>query len=52
MARHSETLEPLVLYQALYGDTSALWIRPQPMFLETVQVAGAVLPRFQRLADA
>jgi hypothetical protein len=52
IARHSETLEPLVLYQALYGDTTALWVRPQPMFLETVTVAGNARPRFQRVGEA
>lgn len=52
IVRHSETLEPLVLYQALYGDTAALWVRPQPMFLQTVMLAGVATPRFQRIGEA
>ena len=43
--RHSETLEPLVLYRALYGERG-LWVRPAAMFLETVEVGGQVQPRF------
>ncbi len=35
IARHSETLEELVVYQQLYG-TGDLWVRPLAMFLETV----------------
>jgi hypothetical protein len=45
VVRHSETLEPLVLYRPLY-NTSGLWVRPFAMFLETVQVDGAIVPRF------
>lgn len=48
LARHSETEEPLVLYQALYGDYG-LWVRPLAMFLETVEVDGETLPRFALL---
>ena len=44
--RHSETLEPLVLYQPLYGDSRALWVRPYAMFVEDVEVAGVRRPRF------
>lgn len=43
--RHSETLEPLVVYRCLYGDYS-LWVRPLKMFTETVTVEGRKLPRF------
>ncbi|BFI96887.1 MAG: DUF1653 domain-containing protein [Rhodanobacter sp.] len=44
-ARHSETQEPLVVYQALYGE-HGLWVRPAAMFAETVTVEGACMPRF------
>lgn len=48
-ARHSETLEELVVYRQEYGDR-ALWVRPAAMFLETVAVDGRDVPRFARLA--
>ncbi|MEW9624085.1 DUF1653 domain-containing protein [Rhodanobacter geophilus] len=44
-ASHSETLEPLVVYQALYGERG-LWVRPAAMFAETVTVDGQTMPRF------
>jgi hypothetical protein len=43
--RHSETLEPLVLYRALYGERG-LWVRPHAMFFSPVIVHGHALPRF------
>ena len=46
MARHSETLEELVVYQKLYDDCS-LWVRPLKMFLEDVEVKGKIAPRFR-----
>ena len=49
-ARHSETLEPLTLYRALYGE-HGLWARPAAMFHETVAVDGVRQPRFARLSD-
>lgn len=44
-ARHSETLEPMVVYRPLY-DASGLWVRPHTMFFGQVLVAGQVQPRF------
>ncbi|WP_137894878.1 DUF1653 domain-containing protein [Ramlibacter sp. 2FC] len=46
-ARHSETLEPMTLYRALYGE-GCLWVRPAAMFGETVSVDGVEQPRFTR----
>ena len=48
--RHSETLEAMTLYRALYGERG-LWVRPAAMFLETGEIAGVVTPRFSRLPD-
>ncbi len=45
VARHSESEEPLVVYQALYGEFG-LWVRPLEMFLESVEVDGERVPRF------
>ncbi len=44
-ARHSETEEDVVVYQALYGEYG-LWVRPLSMFSETVQVDGEQIARF------
>lgn len=46
--RHSETLEPLTLYRALYGE-QGLWVRPAAMFNEDVHINGSLQPRFQKL---
>lgn len=46
VASHSETLEPMVIYQALYGD-KALWVRPAAMWNEIVDKDGYHGPRFQ-----
>lgn len=45
VVRHSETLEPMVLYRPLYND-SGLWVRPYAMFFEEVEVNGQRQPRF------
>ena len=51
VVRHSESLEPLVLYRPLY-NASGLWVRPYAMFLETVEVGGAQVPRFAPVSAA
>jgi hypothetical protein len=48
VARHSETLEELVVYRQEYGDRG-LWVRPAAMFAETVMVDGRLVSRFQHL---
>ena len=49
VARHSETLEELVVYRQEYGE-QGLWVRPAAMFAETVEVDGQTVPRFQRIS--
>lgn len=47
---HSETLEPMTLYRALYGE-QGLWVRPAAMFNEDVVIDGVRQPRFSREPD-
>ncbi len=53
VAKHSETMEDLVVYQALYDSKefgkNALWVRPKKMFLENVVVDGKEVPRFKMI---
>lgn len=52
VALHSETLEDLVVYEALYeNELSKLWVRPLDMFLEKVQVDGKEVPRFKFIRE-
>ena len=52
MAKHSETLEDLIIYEALYdNETSKLWARPTEMFLEEVEVDSQKVPRFKFISD-
>ena len=46
MAQHSETMEPMVVYRALYGK-GGLWVRPAAMWNETVDRDSYLGPRFQ-----
>ena len=47
IARHSETLEEMVVYKALYlPEGQNLWVRPASMFAEMVTVDGLSVPRF------
>jgi hypothetical protein len=47
-ARHSETLEPMTVYRALYG-AHGLWVRPAAMFNEEVRIDGVIQPRFVKV---
>jgi hypothetical protein len=46
LACHTETLEWLVVYRAVFGDTD-LWVRPAEMFVETIEVDGKQVKRFE-----
>lgn len=50
VARHSETDEPLVVYQPLYGERG-WWVRPLGMFVEVVEHEGVEQPRFAWVRD-
>lgn len=49
-ARHSETLEELVVYRALYGERG-VWVRPARMWGERVERDGYAGPRFQYVGE-
>lgn len=50
VVRHSETLEPLVLYRPLRdAETIGLWVRPYAMFLEVIEFEGRRQTRFTRI---
>ncbi len=52
VAKHSETLEDLVIYETLYdNDTSRYWARPLAMFTEMVEVDGRMVPRFEYVGE-
>jgi hypothetical protein len=52
VCKHSETLEDLVLYEALYeNELSKLWVRPISMFLEKIEINGKQVPRFEYVGD-
>jgi Uncharacterized protein conserved in bacteria len=48
IARHSETLEEMVVYQALYGERG-IWVRPLEMFLDQKEVEGRKVNRFEEI---
>jgi hypothetical protein len=50
VARHSETLEPLVVYRPLYNE-SGWWARPHAMFVGEVEIDGVRRPRFVRVMN-
>lgn len=50
IAKHSETLQEMVVYQALYGE-QGLWVRPASMWNETVERDGATIKRFTYIGE-
>lgn len=53
-AKHSETLEDLIIYKALYYSDfgiGAIWARPLSMFLEQIEVDGKMIPRFKKIEN-
>jgi len=50
IAKHSETLEPMVVYRALYGEFG-IWVRPASMWNETVERDGKTYKRFEYIGD-
>lgn len=50
IARHSETMEPMVVYRALYGE-GGLWVRPLSMWTEWVDRDDYHGPRFRYIED-
>ena len=50
VAKHSETLEEFVVYQAQYGEHQ-IWIRPLSMFEEMVEIDGKTVPRFKYIGE-
>ena len=51
VATHSETLEKMAVYQALYGERG-IWVRPLAMFMETIEKDGQSLKRFELIENA
>lgn len=52
LARHSETMEWMVVYECLYENPEGkIWVRPLKMFLESITLDGETLPRFEYIGD-
>ena len=50
VAKHSETLEDMVVYRALYGE-GGLWVRPLSMWNEYVESGGGRVRRFEKVEE-
>lgn len=50
LAKHSETLEPMVVYQALYGERG-IWVRPACMWNEEIERDGKRFLRFTYIGE-
>lgn len=52
VAKHSESLEDMVMYEALYeNELAKFWVRPLAMFLEEVEIDGQRVPRFTYIGE-
>ena len=51
IAHHSETMEPVVVYRALYGE-GGMWVRPAKMWNESIERDGKTYMRYTRIGDA
>ncbi len=51
VAMHSESLEALVVYRPLYKKKAQLWVRPYDMFMESVEIEGKTVPRFEKVKE-
>ena len=49
IAKHSETLEDMVVYQAMYGE-GGIWVRPKAMFEEVIERDGKTFRRFEPIS--
>lgn len=50
VGKHTETLEDVVIYRALYGDFG-IWVRPLKMFIEKVEIDGKLVDRFKYISE-
>lgn len=50
IAKHSETLEDMVVYQAMYGE-KGIWVRPKAMFDEVIERDGKTFRRFKEISS-
>lgn len=51
-AKHSETLEEMVVYKATYQkDGENIWVRPKSMFIEFITIEGKLIPRFEKISE-
>lgn len=50
LAKHSETLEDMIVYQALYGEMG-IWVRPSAMWNETIEKDGKIYKRFEYIGE-
>ncbi len=50
-AKLEETLEDMVVYRPLYKSEFSLWVRPLSVFMESVEIDGKTMPRFEYIGE-